>query len=166
MKKAIFITAIFIGVTVALLLRLYHVTLADEFEWQNIASEIATEKANLVSINDVEFFHGKKSFQIVFGKDENGESVIVWVEESAENPFVLIKKANDGWTKAMVKDQIIQNRQPKKILDVRLGMKEKNPLWEATYIDQEDRFTYYYLDFETGSFLKRYSLTKDSKGDL
>ena len=41
---------------------------------------------------------------------------------------------------------------PKQIVKVKLGAENDIPLWEITYIDQEDRYTYYYLEFQNGEY--------------
>ncbi|WP_257063101.1 hypothetical protein [Priestia megaterium] len=44
---------------------------------------------------------------------------------------------------------------------MRLGIENKKPLWEVTYVDKDKKhLTYYYLDFSSGEFIKRYSLSQ------
>ncbi|MGQ0439631.1 DUF5590 domain-containing protein, partial [Bacillus sp. B-TM1] len=40
------------------------------------------------------------------------------------------------------------------------GAQNDIPLWEITYIDQEDRYTYYYLEFQNGVYAGHYSIEK------
>lgn len=49
---------------------------------------------------------------------------------------------------------------PKEILKIKLGFENNIPLWEVTYIDDENRYSYYYLAFKDGQFLRRYSIEK------
>ena len=43
---------------------------------------------------------------------------------------------------------------------VKLGFENDVPLWEVTYIDDDNRYSYYYLEFKDGKFLRRYSIEK------
>ncbi|MFP3393521.1 peptidase M4, partial [Brevibacillus sp. SIMBA_076] len=49
---------------------------------------------------------------------------------------------------------------PKEILKAKLGFENNIPLWEVTYIDDDNRYSYYYLEFKDGNFLRRYSIEK------
>ena len=41
---------------------------------------------------------------------------------------------------------------PKEILKVKLGVENNIPLWEVTYIDDDNRYSYYNLAFQDGQF--------------
>ncbi len=53
---------------------------------------------------------------------------------------------------------------PKEIMKVKLGFENDVPLWEVTYIDDDNRYSYYYLEFKDGKFLRRYSIEKIDVG--
>ena len=40
----------------------------------------------------------------------------------------------------------------KEILKVKLGVENNIPLWEVTYIDDDNRYSYYNLAFQDGQF--------------
>lgn len=55
---------------------------------------------------------------------------------------------------------VASERKPKEFVKVKLGAENDVPLWEITYIDQEGRYTYYYLEFQDGKYAGYYSIEK------
>ena len=49
-------------------------------------------------------------------------------------------------------------------MKVKLGFENDVPLWEVTYIDDDNRYSYYYLEFKDGKFLRRYSIENRCRG--
>ena len=68
-----------------------------------------------------------------------------------------MKEQNEGISQEKAVAKLTAERDPKEIVSVRLGMEKGLPLWEITYIDQENRYSFYYLSFEDGTFIRRYS---------
>jgi uncharacterized protein YpmB len=150
---------------------IYHVSISFQKNGENKAIAYAEEKVKaLSSITDVEYYHGRLAYTVLYGTDDNKEDIIVWVPDS-KNGKLITKKASEGWSMEKVKKYVIANQNPLKLIDIRLGAEvikdnrtnrtETTPLWEVTYIDQEKRYTYYFMKFVDGSFVKRYSLKKN-----
>jgi uncharacterized protein YpmB len=73
----------------------------------------------------------------------------------------VLKKASSGITKEKAISIVKNDKNPQEIKSVRLGIENKKPLWEVTYVDKDKKhLTYYYLDFSSGEFIKRYSLSQ------
>lgn len=53
---------------------------------------------------------------------------------------------------------------PKEILKIKLGFENNIPLWEVTYIDDENRYSYYYLAFKDGQFYDDTALKNRCRG--
>ncbi|AIE78858.1 propeptide PepSY amd peptidase M4 [Bacillus cereus] len=119
--------------------------------------EIAKEKAKLTKVKSVDYYNGNSSYTVVQGIDEKGEQIIVWVPNKKGN--VLVKKKSEGISEKEALQKLAEQAsgkgdepkpKPKEITKVKLGAQNDIPLWEITYIDQEDRYTYYYLEFQNG----------------
>lgn len=50
------------------------------------------------------------------------------------------------------------DKKPKEIIRVKLGMVENAPAYEITYRDQEDRYSILYVDFYNGEWYRVYNL--------
>lgn len=157
----------FIGIVVVVCLvagwqthSIYKAAVNDVQADEKKASAKAKEDFNLNSVTSTQAYFGDHTFYVVEGTNNKNEDVIAWVPKSQKQKAVL-KKVADGITKEQAIEIVQRDRDPKEIKSVRLGIENEKPLWEVTYIDQEEKhLTYYYLDFTSGEFMKRYSLTK------
>jgi uncharacterized protein YpmB len=116
------------------------------------AAAVAKKEKGLVSINHVDHFYKNETYYVVEGKNEHGTDMIVWVDK---NNKVTSDIAKGGLSKKQMVNYVTKNYDAQKIIDCRLGMEDDIPLWEVTFMDSEDRYTYYYGYFETG---KRYEI--------
>jgi uncharacterized protein YpmB len=123
------------------------------------AIEIAKKAKGLKSISNVEHFYKNETYYVVEGKNEHGTDMIVWV---GKDEHVFSDIANGGLKEQQMIDYVKKNYDAEKIIDSRLGMEDEIPLWEVTFIDSQDRYTYYYGYFETGKRYEIYRL-KDSQ---
>lgn len=167
MKKWFILVALLIFVAIWQLFALYdNVT----NKWEQMVEEalhLAQKTASLETVANANFYHGTSAYYVIAGIDKTGEDIIVFVPEDLNREQIIVKKAKEGISEQEVKEQIIANRAPLSIKSIRLGVENNKPLWEVTYIDEQQRYTYYYLDFENGEFLKRYSLNmKDMREEL
>ncbi|NNU90470.1 copper amine oxidase [Anoxybacillus sp. CHMUD] len=115
------------------------------------------EKQGIIHIDDVYTYRGSDVYVIVIGKNDEGEQMIAWVTEKGK--IVDVRKASEGITKQQAQSSI-KTYHPKEVVSVKLGMEKGIPLWEITYIDERDRYSFYYVRFEDGAFLKRYHFAR------
>lgn len=126
--------------------------------------QMAKEQSNVVNIDKVDWFHYIDSYFVVKGTNHKGEKVIVWINEETEQLYTEL--AQKGKTEEEIMDALNQNLidglssqdVPKEYIHVKLGMYETSPIWEVTYIDQRNRYTFLYLDFYTGKLFRKYNL--------
>ncbi|WP_070121108.1 DUF5590 domain-containing protein [Bacillus marinisedimentorum] len=139
------------------LVNLYRTTLDPEKERADEASSVALENTEMESVGKVEHFHGTSAYHVVSGTDGSGQRMFAWIPDNHDGePIVRYEK--EGISKGQVIDFFNKEVNPRKIIDVRLGIEENVPVWEVSYIDRKDRISYYYLAFKDGTFIKRYRL--------
>jgi len=171
MKKWLYIIPLLIIIIIWQAAQIYFDSMSYQKREEEKAIPYAKEHVKeLLSITDVEYYHGKMAYTIVYGIADDNKEIIIWVPDSKDGRLIT-KKASEGWSKEKVKKYVIANENPLKLIDIRLGAEvikdnrtnetETTPLWEVTYIDQEKRYTYYFMKFDDGSFVKRYSLKKE-----
>ncbi|TYR79938.1 hypothetical protein FZC66_12410 [Priestia megaterium] len=137
---------------------IYKAAVNDVQSAEQKAADRAKADFKLKSVTDTQAYFGDHTFYIVEGKNAKAENVIAWVPKSKKQKSIL-KKASSGISKEQAISIVEQERNPKEIKSVRLGIENNIPLWEVTYVDQEKKhLTYYYVDFTNGEFMKRYSL--------
>ncbi|CAI8700624.1 MULTISPECIES: cell wall elongation regulator TseB-like domain-containing protein [Bacillus] len=158
MKKWIFAIIIVIVAIGLYGVHVYNATMEKKIPKESKVVEIAKEKAKLTKVKTVDYYNGKSSYAVVQGVDEKGEQIIVWVPEKKGN--VLVRKKNEGISEKKALQIVAGERKPKELVKAKLGAENDVPLWEITYIDQEGRYTYYYLEFQDGKYAGYYSIEK------
>jgi len=117
------------------------------------ALSLASKKVQLSEVNDFHLYNGLETINVIEGKNKKGEKIIVWIPEKSKKVFV--KKAKSGLSKEEAVQKLLQEKDPKKIISVRLGMEKNIPLWEIYYRSENNLINYYYVHFETGEWLKK-----------
>ena len=130
---------------------------------ENEAVNLAQKETNLADVDNIDFYHGSRSYQVIEGRDDHGEKVYVWVEELKEeqkednvSSRIVMKFKHEGITKEEVGEIIDSELAVKELMSIRLGMIGVTPIYEVTYIDEDDRHSFYYLSFADGSYINRH----------
>ncbi|MBU8879067.1 DUF5590 domain-containing protein [Bacillus sp. FJAT-29790] len=117
------------------------------------AIQIAMQETKLREAEDFYLYHGHETYYVLKGKDGGGTGIYVWIPE--KDGRIIVRKQSDGVTKQEAIDKLREEKNPKKIISVRLGMEKNIPLWEIYYRSEGDLINYYYVDFKTGEWLKK-----------
>lgn len=114
------------------------------------------EHIELKEINQTDFYHGTESFYVFQGIDEVGAELIIWIPSTLDGYFMKSKAEGISFDDALQFTK--QELNPKQLISIKLGMENKVPLYEIIYKDQQDRFSYYFISFKDGSYLKHHHL--------
>ncbi|MCQ6265997.1 DUF5590 domain-containing protein [Fictibacillus sp. WQ 8-8] len=137
---------------------MYRQILSGQEAGQSKAEEIAKDQYGLSRIDSVEYYHGNQAYETVQGTSAKNGKVYVLV--GPKNKTKLVKQI-DGLTKNQMKAFVDRNLNPKKWVNLRLGMEHDQVLWEAVYLDEKGRYTFYYGYFENGERYKKYSMKQE-----
>ncbi|WP_172369375.1 DUF5590 domain-containing protein [Sporosarcina jiandibaonis] len=118
------------------------------------AAKAALESGQLVSVNSVQPYNGAQAFMVVFGIDENGEEIAVFVDDYAEDGFKSLK-VEDGITAKEAIQTVREELTIAKVLHVSLGIEEEEPVWEVAFTGENGKLNYVYVFFESGQWWKR-----------
>ncbi|NHC39128.1 DUF5590 domain-containing protein [Bacillus sp. MM2020_1] len=153
MKKWIIFSVLFVLVVVGLLTNVYFKSVNPVNAAEKKAVALANKEISLKEIEDFHIYNGIETVNVIEGKSMKGEKIIVWIPEKSKQVFV--KKAKDGLSKEEAIQKLLQEKSPKKIISVRLGMEKNIPLWEIYYRSDNNLINYYYVHFDTGEWLKK-----------
>ncbi|WP_062356422.1 DUF5590 domain-containing protein [Bacillus kwashiorkori] len=164
MKKKIIISLFIIFVIIITgSILIYHQATKNQQTQESIAVERAKEYVNISEVKKVTSFHYMDSYYIIEAVNENSEDIIIWIPEE-KNKEVLIKNAKDGISKEEAMDLLVNgldnfsnNQRPKNIINIKLGMVDDVPVYEITYRDQKDRYSFIYIDFYNGDWYRVYN---------
>ncbi|WP_066294383.1 cell wall elongation regulator TseB-like domain-containing protein [Bacillus sp. FJAT-29937] len=153
MKKVIIISllilAIILGSGVIVYVNAVEPVKAAEKE----AIERAMTETRLWKAEDFQLYHGLETYYVIKGVNKAGTSIYVWVPEKEGQ--IIVRKVTDGVSKQEAINKLKEEKNPKKIISVRLGMEKNIPLWEIYYRTEGNLINYYYVDFKTGEWLKK-----------
>ncbi|AGE22774.1 MULTISPECIES: DUF5590 domain-containing protein [Geobacillus] len=155
MKKWGWFTLLFFGFLIWQAWSIYDEAMAPKRLMVEHALARAKEAAGLADVKKVYTYYGDEACTVFIGRTKQGKAVVVWVPEKKGS--VVVKGVDSGISEAEARAILQRDRRPRRIIDATLGMEKGVPLWELTYIDAEGRYSFYYLHFADGAFLKRYS---------
>ncbi|OXS58712.1 cell wall elongation regulator TseB-like domain-containing protein [Rossellomorea vietnamensis] len=120
---------------------------------RDLALKRVEEETAIVKVEDTSFYNGSKSYVVVTGQNEKREKLVAWVPDKKGK--IIEKKWANGITKDQAINKLNDEKKPKELLSVRLGYESVGPVWEMTYLDQQDNLNYYYLLFSTGEWWRK-----------
>ncbi len=120
---------------------------------ESAAIKAAKKETSLVEVTDFSLYNGSETYYVVTGINSKKENIIVWIPEK-DDKKVIVRKESDGITKEEAIQKLHKEKDPQKIMTVKLGMENNIPLWEIFYRSNEELINYYYVDFESGEWLK------------
>ncbi|MBT2701524.1 DUF5590 domain-containing protein [Bacillus sp. ISL-40] len=153
MKKWIIFIVIFIVVIFGLLIKVYFTSVEPVKSAEKKAVALANKEISIKEVEDFHIYNGIETVNVIEGKSNKGEKIIVWIPEKSKK--VYVEKAKDGLSKEEAIQKLLQEKSPKKVISVRLGMEKNIPLWEIYYRSNNNLINYYYVHFDTGEWLKK-----------
>lgn len=154
MKKWIWIIIILLFVIIGIGINIYSNALDPLNKAEAVATSIAKEETSIITVEDVSIYNGSSSYYIVEGKDKSDQNLIAWIPQDEKNRRIIVKKEKDGISKEDAIQKLYERKNPDEIISVKLGMENNIPLWEIYYRSKKELINYYYIDFETGEWLK------------
>lgn len=118
------------------------------------AEEAAIASGQLVTVKSVQLYNSTVSYATVFGTDEEGEEVALFVDSTSEQDYKKVK-LSEGITAKEAVLAVDSELDIEKVLHVSLGMEEEGPVWEVAFRSPEDKLNYVYVFFENGQWWKR-----------
>ena len=149
-----FITAFLLTLTIVIVTSLFYRAHKPVEEANAWASKAALQSNQVVSVNSTQLYNGTESLVVVFGTNDKGEEVAVFVDEPAAESFQEVNLAK-GITDKQAIGVVQKEHKVKKVLHASLGIEEDEPVWEVAFQGSDDKLNYVYLFFESGQWSKR-----------
>lgn len=129
------------------------------------AANIIKRTYDVKEIHKITNYSGlSKSFQVAEVTTAADQKVYIWVSDNGKETFIMNVK--EGLSKEEVLEDLKAKENPKQIIRVTPGLEgSKNnrlPVWEIVFLDQKNRYTFYYVNLRTGEYLQSYRLNKES----
>jgi uncharacterized protein YpmB len=122
------------------------------------AIELAQKEEPSLEVSNVTYYNGNDSYTILYGVVGNQkEEQIISIPTNSKKGIIKVDPSN-GITADEAVSIVKRERNPTLIKSVNFGIEQDVPIWEVVYIDEKDRYSYYYVTFKDGQFIKRYTL--------
>lgn len=153
MKKWVFILIAVVFVAIGISIKVYMSATEPLKSAQDKAVARAEDQVHFSKVEDFHIYNGLETVYVIEGENRDGDEVIAWVPEKKGK--IIVKKAKDGLTKQEAVQKLLQEKNPERIISVKLGLEKNIPLWEIYYRSENNLINYYYIHFETGEWLKK-----------
>ncbi|MBF0708968.1 DUF5590 domain-containing protein [Alkalihalobacillus hwajinpoensis] len=126
------------------------------------AIERAESESVIEKVDEAVQYHGTNSAYVVLkGSDADGDQVYVFVPR--KDGALVTKKIEDGVTLEAIKKKLSEEFSPQEVINIKPGIEinqeEKQVLvWEATFIDTNNRYTFAYYYFSNGEYWRSRSI--------
>ncbi|WHX69934.1 cell wall elongation/penicillin-binding protein regulator TseB [Bacillus altitudinis] len=128
---------------------IYQIAMGQKEEGHEAAIERAKKQASIEQVEQVDTFVGKEKQIIVEGKNKQNEAIYVWVPASKKEK-VIAKKAKEGITSNQAVQAVQKENTISKLKNVQLAREGDVLLWEVTYLNENNQYSFSYVDFTTG----------------
>src|SRR5699024_10600072 len=116
---------------------------------------------------DMSYFQADVGFFTLVGKDETEESYYIFLRDdddfSKDNLYIVTSK--DVLTTDQLEQEMLTECKNCKLIRLTPAMIDEIPLWELTYIDEENRYVIEYKYLENGKTFEKLRLTRKYKKD-
>lgn len=154
MKKwitIILIAFVLIGGTSAFLI--YKNSRSPLHKQSEAAIDRVKEETGITKIEDTSFYNGTKAYSVIIGKDDGGKKKVAWVPEGKGK--IIERDWDGGISKEEAVNKLRSEIEPKELLSIRLGYESVGPVWEITYLDDQEQLNYFYMLFSNGEWWKK-----------
>ncbi|SEN27191.1 DUF5590 domain-containing protein [Paenibacillus sp. OV219] len=127
------------------------------WEEERNAEDQAMQVGSLSGVDSSYHYVWDEPVWVVKGKDHNNDITYVWLK----NEESITLRADQGKTKAEIKDSFMQSKPDALIEHIKLGLFGGEPVWEVFYERNqagEETHFYEFYRFRDGSFVVSYKL--------
>lgn len=158
-KWGILIGGLVIILALLLIGYLYVSVMNEKTKGYSKAEQIAVDEAELIEVDQVERFHGDKSYYVVSGIDKDEQPLFVYVPFDQEEPIITVNQPST-YTKSNVKEAWEEKCSTCKLTSITPGLMDENAVWEINYRPNKDTRVYEYVLMEDGSLFEQLQFKK------
>ncbi|MGV0167414.1 DUF5590 domain-containing protein [Furfurilactobacillus sp. WILCCON 0119] len=107
------------------------------------------QKAGVTGGTDFLTYNRQQTYYSVSGKNRKQQAVYAIVAKKSGH--VTTVKQSQGKTKTAILRQAWQKVKPQKVLNIGLGLKANQPVWEVTYLNAKGDLCYNLYDYHNGN---------------
>lgn len=118
---------------------------------KNQANKIAYKSANISEPDYFSNFNHKKQYYTVGGRTDNNKYRYVVIDAKSGDIEIL---KNSHYSRNKILNQVKNKHNPKKIKHINLGMIDKKPVWEVSFVNKDKSIGYEMIDYQNGKVIQ------------
>ncbi len=152
MKKVIIGLVLTLSVFIVGSIFIYHRANAPRARAENETITYLSERTDLDQAEHFYWYNGSETtFSIRGFNEEEVEKLYIVRQDGGE---IKTFDVADTMTEQEAIRQTREAREPKRILDAKVGLMDDTPIWEVSYRNENDRLGYYIIDLQTGEWIR------------
>lgn len=160
LKWPIIVLMVVFVLVITLAVWLYVDVQHDRTSQDQVASSLAVENTKLDSVQNVTLYNGEQTVHIVKGTDESGGVGLAFVQADQKEILEYSKDA-DILSLSEMKKQWRNSCDGCSFKKVQYAYEEGEPVFEITYIDQQQRYVFDYFTLTGDSFDQRFAFKQN-----
>ncbi|KRL00063.1 DUF5590 domain-containing protein [Liquorilactobacillus capillatus] len=125
---------------------------APKKEARSEATTLARKYAKLKTVKNFYWYNRQRTYFTVTGQNTSGQDVYVVIAQKGGQ--INIYSHDKGIDEQKARTIVQRDQQPRKITKVAMGMWQKKPVWEVTYLNKYNNLCYDLISFKDGSLVK------------
>lgn len=122
----------------------------------NAEQRVLTE-TDIVHIDQIKRFHSEKMYHIIFGSNQQGMDKVAYIPVAQDEEIIVINKS-DMITKETVYQRWLKSCDNCNFIQITPAIISDNLLWEITYIDDAEKYTFDYVSIYDGTLYEQLQL--------
>ncbi|SFC41829.1 Uncharacterized protein YpmB [Alkalibacterium subtropicum] len=152
MKKVIIGLVLTLSAVIVGAIYLYQSAHAPYAQAEDETITFLSERTDLDQIEDFYWYNGEVTTFTVRGSNEAEEEKLYMVQP--EGGAIVTFDAEETVSEQQARRATREAREPKRILNAKIGLMNDTPIWEVTYKNENDRLGYYIIHLQTGEWLR------------
>ncbi|GKV67974.1 hypothetical protein NCCP2716_04720 [Sporosarcina sp. NCCP-2716] len=125
-------------------------------QWKDQAEKAAVAAGLLKQADRAELYSGTESYTVVYGKDAAGKDKAVFIGRGKKDRDQMKELTLANGVSAKQALANVKREMPvSKLLHVKLGMEENEPIWEVAFKNEAGKLNYVYVLVKDGAWQKR-----------
>ncbi|MGX7419254.1 cell wall elongation regulator TseB-like domain-containing protein [Carnobacterium gallinarum] len=116
------------------------------------ATEIAKQEADLKEVDQFYWYNGVETYFTITGTNQKDEKIIVIIAKKGGKTQVI--KQSDTISESDARKLTREAKNPKRILETRIGLEKDIPIWEVVYKEENGRLGYHILKLKDGEYIR------------
>lgn len=162
-KIIFYLALIFVILIIGYFFIIYYQILNDKHDGYDSAVNYILSETNVNEITDVTYFQEEDGYFIMSGIDDEAEQVFVYLLD--KEPFVKTNVIIVSKNNFIAEDKLLASWQNEctncELIDMTPAMIKGVPLWEITYIDENNRYVIEYKTKTNGEIYEQLRFTQN-----